>query len=139
MRNDWKDHFLSSVGRSSRAPFVLASGVVISATVLYQALLGQVTHWVTGWAVYPLLIFCAASVLSKRLHDRGRSGWWSALVILAALVVWPRPTGPIGMLFSAILLWAAIDLGLMPGEAGENRYGPNPLKPRPALADQPGL
>jgi uncharacterized membrane protein YhaH (DUF805 family) len=28
-----------------------------------------------------------------------------------------------------VLIWALIDLAAMPGEAGTNRYGPNPLKP----------
>lgn len=133
MRNDWKDLFLSSVGRSSRAPFLLASAVLIAVTALYESIAEGVMHWITGWFVYPVLVFCGASVLSKRLHDRGRSGWWSALILLAVLVVWPYPTGVIGLLFSLVLFWALIDLGVMPGEPGANRYGPNPLNPLPAV------
>jgi hypothetical protein len=26
-----------------------------------------------------------------------------------------------------VLIWAGVELGAMPGEAGANRYGPNPL------------
>ena len=89
--------------------------------------------------VYPVLVFCGASVLSKRLHDRGRSGWWSAPILLAVLVVWPYPAGLVSALFSLVLFWALIDLGLMPGEQGANRYGPNPLNPAPAAPrPQPG-
>jgi uncharacterized membrane protein YhaH (DUF805 family) len=128
MRNDWKDIFLSSVGRMSRVPFLLASAVVVAAAWLYQISVGPMTHWVTGWVVYPVLTHLAASVLSKRLHDRGRSGWWSALVLLAAVVVWPRPSGIVDYMFSGVLVWAVIDLGLMRGQAGANRYGPNPLR-----------
>jgi uncharacterized membrane protein YhaH (DUF805 family) len=129
MRNDWKDLFLSSVGRTSRAPFLLASAVLIAVTAVYERFAGGVIHWITGWFMYPVLVFCGASVLSKRLHDRGRSGWWSALILLAVLVVWPYPAGFIAVLFSLVLFWAVIDLGVMPGEQGANRYGPNPLNP----------
>ena len=40
--------------------------------------------WLTGWFVYPPVLFVAACVTSKRLHDRGRSGWWAGLVLLAS-------------------------------------------------------
>jgi uncharacterized membrane protein YhaH (DUF805 family) len=28
-----------------------------------------------------------------------------------------------------VLIWAAIELGVMDSEQGANRYGPNPLRP----------
>jgi uncharacterized membrane protein YhaH (DUF805 family) len=129
MRNDWKDLFLSSAGRVSRAPFLVASIFLIAVTALYEDTVGRVMHWVTGWFVYPVLVFCAASVLSKRLHDRGRSGWWSALVLLAVLVVWPCPTGFVDFLFSIVLLWTVVELALLPGMPAANQFGPNPLDP----------
>jgi uncharacterized membrane protein YhaH (DUF805 family) len=129
MGSDWSDVFLASTGRMPRAPFVLACVVLLAITALYQAIVGPLMHWVTGWVVYPVLVFCAASVLAKRLHDRGRSGWWSAIVLLAVWVVWPRPHGFVDFLFCVVLIWAVVDLGLLPGEAGSNRYGLNPLDP----------
>jgi uncharacterized membrane protein YhaH (DUF805 family) len=68
-------------------------------------------------------------VLSKRLHDRGRSGWWSALILSAVAAVWPHPSSFFDFFFVLVLIWAAVDLGVMTGEAGANRYGPNPLRP----------
>jgi uncharacterized membrane protein YhaH (DUF805 family) len=38
--------------------------------VLYEAF-GMTIHLLTGWLVYPPLLFFATCVLSKRLHDRG--------------------------------------------------------------------
>ena len=131
MGSDWSDVFLASTGRISRAPFVLATAVLLAVTALYQAIVGPLMHWVTGWFVYPVLVFCAASVLAKRLHDRGRSGWWSAIVLLAVWVVWPRPHGFLDFLLCVVLIWAVVDLGLLPGETGANRYGLNPLNPAP--------
>jgi uncharacterized membrane protein YhaH (DUF805 family) len=85
--------------------------------------------WLTGWLVYPPLLFFATCVLSKRLHDRGRSGWWAALVLLSLVAVWPTPKHFLDFLFAGVVVWAIVELGVMPGEQGANRYGPNPLKP----------
>ena len=128
-RNDWKDLFLSSAGRIARGPFLIASAVLVAVAALYENILGSVIHWITGWFVYPVLVFCAASVLSKRLHDRGRSGWWSALILLSVLVVWPHRVGLFDFPFWLVLVWTVIDLGAMPGEQGANRYGPSPVSP----------
>lgn len=49
------------------------------------------------------------SVLVRRLHDTGRSGWWGLLSL----------TG-IGILF--LLYWFVLE-----GEENKNRYGENPL------------
>ncbi len=86
----------------------------------------EVVHWLTGWFVYPGLIFSAACVLSKRLHDRGRSGWWAALVLLAFAAIWPAPRGFFAFLFVAIVAWVGDRAG---GDAG--RAGPEPLRPQP--------
>ena len=68
-----------------------------------------------------------ACVLSKRLHDRGRSGWWAALILFALIAVWPTPHGIGALVFTLILGWAVIELGVMQSEAGANRFGPSPL------------
>ena len=90
-------------------------------------------HLLTGVIVYPALFYCGACVLSKRLHDRGRSGWWAALVLVAVVAVWPRPESFFDFFFTLVLIWAGVELGAMPGEAGANRYGPNPLSPLVSL------
>jgi uncharacterized membrane protein YhaH (DUF805 family) len=36
-------------------------------------------------------------------------------------------------LFAGVVVWAIVELGVMPGEQGANRYGPNPLKPASAV------
>ena len=65
-------------------------------------------------------------MLSKRLHDRGKSGWWAALILFALVAVWPQPIGFFDFLFGVALVWAVVELGVMGGEMGANRYGPNP-------------
>lgn len=127
-RSEWAELFLSSNGRLSRTPFLIAAGVLVGVAVLYEAIAGYTLHWLTGWLVYPALLFSGACVLSKRLHDRGRSGWWALLILVAVVAVWPQPEHFLDFLFSLVLLWAVIELGVMGGEQGANRYGANPLK-----------
>ncbi len=47
------------------------------------------------------------AVTTKRWHDRGKSGWWSLIVLVPIIGA----------------LWAFIELGFLPGENGVNHYG----------------
>jgi uncharacterized membrane protein YhaH (DUF805 family) len=126
-RIGWTELFLSASGRLARTSFWIACAILIAGAAVYEAWVGPTLHWLTGWLVYPALLYMAACVLSKRLHDRGRSGWWAALVLFALVAVWPSPHGFGALLFTLILGWAAIELGVMQGEDGANRFGPSPL------------
>ena len=128
-QGDWRELFFSSAGRLSRAPFLICVAILFAITALYQGIVDDTVHWLTGWFVYPPVLFVAACVISKRLHDRGRSGWWAGLVLLAFVVVWPHPHGFFDLLFLLVLVWAVVELGIMPGEQGANRYGVNPVAP----------
>ncbi len=61
--------------------------------------------------VYVLMVWIGLAIGVKRWHDRNKSGWW----ILIALV--PVIGG----------LWYLIECGFLPGTAGPNTYGPDPL------------
>lgn len=130
---DWSELFFSAAGRAPRAPSIAAAALLLAIAALYEAIVGATLHWLTGWFVYPALFFCGCCVLSKRLHDRGRSGWWSALILAAVVAVWGGPDTFFDFLFALVLAWAAIELGAMPGELGANRYGANPLRPAAAV------
>jgi len=125
---DWMELFFSSTGRVSRGPFLIAAAVLISLAALYEAAVGPTTHFLTGWFVYPGLLFSGCCVLSRRLHDRGRSGWLAAIVLLALALAWPRPDGLIDYIAAVVVIWAVVELGVMPGEQGANRFGPNPVR-----------
>ncbi len=130
---DLAETFFSADGRLSRTPFLLAAMFLILLAALYEAIVGPTLHWVTGWIFYPALFFCGACVISKRLHDRGRSGWWAALILSGAVAVWPQPVGFFDFLFALVLIWASVELGVLAGEQGSNRFGSNPLRPQAAL------
>jgi len=126
-RIGWIDLFGSASGRLARTPFLIGCAVLIAIAAIYEAWVGPIMHWLTGWLAYPALLYAGACVLSKRLHDRGRSGWWAALVLFALIAVWPTPHGFGALIFTLILGWAVIELGVMQSEAGANRFGPSPI------------
>ncbi len=126
---DWRELFLSPGGRAPRAPFWMAAIALFIVSAIYEAVTGPTLHLLTFWFVYPALLASGACVVSKRLHDRGRSGWWAALVLLALVMVWPSPRGAIAVLALPVIVWAVVELIVLPGEQGANRYGPSPLAP----------
>jgi uncharacterized membrane protein YhaH (DUF805 family) len=128
-RIDWTRLFFDGTGRIGRGPFLLATAVLLAIFALYEGAVEGAAHALTAWAVHGVLLFAAACVLSKRLHDRSRAGWWAALVLLAFIVVWPQPDGLIDFLFALPLMWAAVELGALPGAAGANRFGGRPTSP----------
>lgn len=127
-QTDWAELFFSSTGRLARTPFLIASALLFGVAFLYYWVTPEPVQWLTGWVVYPVLLISGCCLLAKRLHDRGRSGWWAGLIILAVIAVFPWPQGFFDFVFSAIVIWAVVELGVMPGEAGANRFGQSPLK-----------
>jgi uncharacterized membrane protein YhaH (DUF805 family) len=61
------------------------------------------------------ILLPAVSVMVRRLHDTGRSGWWFWITLIPL----------IGGL--VLIVWLAT-----PGDAGANDYGPDPLRHDPA-------
>ena len=119
----------SAQGRAPRLPSLIAAGLLLALGALYEAAARPTIHWITGWFVYPALFYMGACVLAKRLHDRGRSGWWAAPILVSIVAVWPHPAGFLDFVFFLALVWAFVELAVMPGEQGANRYGLNPMAP----------
>ncbi|HYF07700.1 MAG TPA: DUF805 domain-containing protein [Acetobacteraceae bacterium] len=104
-----------------------------------------------GSVISLLLIWPGLAGMVKRLHDRGRTGWWAGiywLVLIAfavasgigvaavALGTEPRDAMSLGALAIALALvvlgltiWLFIELGFLRGTMGPNAYGPDPLAP----------
>ena len=93
-----------------------------------------------GLAISLALFYPAIAVTTKRLHDRNKTGWYTALLWLPLLV--QMTTGyfdGLGWLeraynlstwllleMAAVGSWFFIELGFLPGTAGRNKYGPEP-------------
>ena len=123
------DKFLTFSGRARRAEYwwfvlfcVLGS---IIAGVIDRALFGSavietydsieiIQKSVVGGIFSLVTFFPSLSVMVRRLHDTGRSGWWF-WINLIPLVGW------------LVFLWFM----LKPGDRGANFYGPDPIGDQP--------
>jgi len=103
-----------------------------------------------GLVVAGLLLWPSLAVTVKRRHDRGASGWTSSVlfVVLSTLNTLPLLyivlvvfgfekggwLGTAAALFAPVVGWIGllVFLGILPGDPGENRYGPSPLAPQPS-------
>lgn len=124
----WAEYLFSSAGRIGRRYFLVGAAGVLAAGLLIRALTPPDLHW-TGWLANPPLLFCAACITAKRLHDVGRTGWWGGVILLAVMVLWGGPHGLGGFVSVLVLAWAGVELLLVPGQPGFNRYGPRGLQP----------
>ncbi len=127
---------------AATAGVVLTVGLFLISAYAIGALLGVTDPaMVAGPVVIGLGIWAWSTAVAggKRLHDRNRSAWWMAIPIAwQFLVAWAmiakfggRDLDIIGttmLLGSPIALWVLVDLGIMPGTPGPNRYGPDPLE-----------
>jgi uncharacterized membrane protein YhaH (DUF805 family) len=123
----FSDLFLTSSGRVGRLGFIVGAAVVLALWAAFDLLAPLKMRDMVGWLVAAALLYSAACLLSQRLHDRGRSGWWSGLILLAFAMSWPRPQAPFDWIALGLLVLVAVDLGLLPGQKAFNRYGA-PLK-----------
>lgn len=120
---DWTELLFSSTGRMGRGLFLALTAALLLVAFAYRALVGPPLYGWTHTVVYAALLFSAACILCKRLHDRGRSGWWSGVVLLAVVLEWPQPPGLERIVLLLILAAAFVDLGVMPGQRRFNRFG----------------
>lgn len=96
---------------------------------------GAVLPFIVSAALSVLLGWIIIAVSSKRLHDRGKSGWWLVIFIVApfALIeVGFSLGGDAAHAFCALAalalhLWSFVEMGCRRGVRGRNAYGPDPL------------
>ncbi len=115
----WKHFLLSLDGRIHRSAFWLK----FQLPAMFVSVIFSILDALAGLngllsALYLLaILWPSIAVGVKRLHDRNRSGWFLLLSLIPVL-------GQI---------WYLIDVGIMRGTEGENRFGPDPLEGPDAL------
>jgi uncharacterized membrane protein YhaH (DUF805 family) len=111
---DWGEFLFKFDGRINRAKYWIGV-VVIYVVVWLFAILFMATQSTFMGVIFFIVslasIWPGLAVNIKRWHDRDKSGWW---IFIAAIPL----VGPI---------WALIETGFLPGTAGTNQYGPDPL------------
>ena len=151
---DWRHLFLDFKGRISRKHFWIGSVPLIVAHLALMWAIFQVAGIPsdallepdprvagTSIAVSLALMYPSLAVCVKRLHDRGRPGWLIAPLYAVGFLLDLLDLAGLGgtaeensLLFLvalfvaiALLVWFLIELGLLKGTRGPNRYGPDPL------------
>lgn len=113
---DWNYLFTSFEGRINRAPF-WAGVVVLIVVNIIISIIGGILGSIFGPLSYLatlaslVMIYPAVALYAKRWHDRGKSGWWTLVMLIPLLG----------------LIYAIYELGIQEGEPAANQYGPNPL------------
>jgi uncharacterized membrane protein YhaH (DUF805 family) len=108
----WLELYLSCHGRISRRQYWLASLPLIGAQILIELLIASESEPVLA-ALLSLAVAIPSFVITiKRLHDRGRNGWFASIAAIPLLGA----------------TWLLIEAGLLPGTRGPNRFGPDPLE-----------
>ena len=118
------DLFFTSTGRAGRGPFIGGAAVLLC---LWAAV--DLGLPLPGWLhalIAAALLYCGFCILSQRLHDRGRSGWWSGPILLILALAWPHPVTLPAWIATAGLAFVAFDLAILPGQKAFNRYGAAP-------------
>jgi uncharacterized membrane protein YhaH (DUF805 family) len=132
--------FFSISGRLPRAMFWgITFALCLAGALLAMPLtaLPGVSGVPAFFAIVGLVNCVWALAAVRRLHDRGKSGWWLLLLALGELPDLLRPyrqvenlwvrAGVIGLslLGYAVIIWVFFELFAMPGSIGPNRYGPD--------------
>jgi len=78
----------------------------------------------------------SVAIAIRRLHDRGKSGWWVLVFIFVPGLLQgigsrlgdPLPMMILSVAGLAVSIWALVELGFLRGTQGDNAYGPDPLR-----------
>jgi uncharacterized membrane protein YhaH (DUF805 family) len=119
------EYLFSSAGRLGRIAFLAGAAVLLGTAMVVRMALPAPVHWL-NWMFDAPALFCGLCITAKRLHDRGRTGWWAGVVIAAVMVLWIHPRGVFAFAAVIALAWAGVDLALLGGEPDRNRFGHAP-------------
>jgi uncharacterized membrane protein YhaH (DUF805 family) len=155
MHMHWREYLFSFHGRINRAKwwlFLLLSIVYTFVEFVLCIMLFGFTGILLGWLLALLVIWPSFAIGVKRLHDRGKSGWWLLFFYLVPgfldgfnMATNPDMMSNEGMMASpmslllslaafAITIWMIVELGVLRGTVGDNKYGPDPLAHIPPKA-----
>jgi len=140
--------FTSFDGRINRKPYWLASLILIAAAIVLMMVLVialdplSTAFRIATFVVQLAMLYPAAALMAKRLHDRNRPTWWIAIALvpmvlqglLQAMGVIGNPLHSnaldylFGLVVFVVSIWFLIELGFLRGTPGPNQYGPDPLQ-----------
>lgn len=129
----WLFSFKGRIGRRDFWVWVVLW--LAAMTVLFMLAGSDMLNSQTAAFMLVCLLWPTAAVMVKRLHDRGKSGAWAFLFILAWMLLagnWAMLAGvwqwAVGRFIpTLIIVMLVIELGAFIGTQGENKYGKETL------------
>ncbi|WP_058913725.1 DUF805 domain-containing protein [Entomohabitans teleogrylli] len=125
----WLFSFRGRIGRRDFWSWIVVW--LVAMVVLFTLAGNDWLNMQTAAFMLVCLLWPTAAVAVKRLHDRGKSGAWALLMILAWMLlagnwdmlegVWQWALGR--FVPTLILVMMLLDLGAFVGTQGENKYG----------------
>ena len=106
---DLKYLYFSAEGRIKRQPYWLGSIPLVVIQIIVEIAV-ESTGNPTFAFINLILIWPGVMISIKRCHDLDRSGWFSLVLIIPIVQLWPM-----------------VELGFFQGTAGPNKFGENPL------------
>ena len=114
----WKQILFSFQGRIPRRQYWAAYGISILVSLVYGGIAGLLAGALHSppmaiallVPLYLVLIWSGLSVVTKRCHDRDKSGWFFLIVLIPIV-------GPI---------WLFVEIACLRGTEGPNRFGGDP-------------
>ena len=134
-----RSRFIGSVAatRIDRRTYWIATGAVFA--------IAFAVTFIPGLArgIAPLATLVFIRLFASRLHDFGRSGWWQLILyavqvptIVLLMTAADQPTGVASAAGLFVQLVFTTVLGAIPGDRGDNRFGPPPSEPTPIAASE---
>ena len=136
-----RDYWIYSILVGLFSLGVTAIGVLGAGLELGDKNLALATNLLVAWPNLAIGV--------KRLHDRGRSGWFVLIFFVAPAVIFElvdrlAPAAPIALLMSVLAavpaLWGLVEMGFRDTVPGPNRFGQSPKSVEPPTQlDNPTL
>lgn len=103
--NNFKNVYLKWDGRISRKTYWIYS-IPIAVIVLLSGMLSELNDVRLSLVILSLVFYPAIMINIKRAHDRNKSGWFTILLFIPLISIWPM-----------------IELGFVKGSDAANKYG----------------
>lgn len=112
-RKDYWLYYLSLIGLTA----VFSISVIVTARLTGRAVDPRADFKMLAVGLGVLTLWPSLAIGVKRCHDRDKSGWWLLLWGLLGAIPF------VGILAS---LWSFVELGILDGTPGANRFGLSP-------------
>ena len=139
---DFNYLFLSFDGRINRARFWVGAVILLAIWFIIDAIFGNSTLGAILVTLVILALFYPSyAVAAKRFQDRDKPGQTALYGLVPLLIAnllqifgltgTPEAPNPLAWICSIVTLgvgiWFLVELGILKGTTGSNRYGPDPL------------